>query len=106
MSEATLWITLAIAVVIIAATKLAGHFIPRSWVSSPKIAPIVTLVSVALLAGLVAQQSLASGHHLIIDARLAALAVAAIALWRKAPFIVVIILAAATAALLRYLGWG
>ena len=86
-------------------TKLLGQFVPAKWVSSPRIAPIVALVSVALLAGLAAQQTLDGGHHLVIDARVAAIAVAAIALWRKAPFIVVIILAAATAGILRYLGW-
>jgi len=106
MSDTVLWLTIAVAVAIIFLTKLAGHFVPSSWVSSPKIAPIVALVSVSLLAGLVAQQTLDGGHRLVIDARLAALAVAAVALWRKAPFIVVIILAAATAALLRYFGWG
>jgi len=106
MTDLTLWLTIAAAVAVIFATKLAGQFAPQSWVSSPRIAPIVALVSVALLSGLVAQQTLDGGHRLVIDARLAALAVAAVALWRKAPFIVVVILAAATAALLRYLGWG
>jgi len=106
MSELALWLTIAGAVAIILATKVAGHFVPKSWVTSPRIAPIVALVSVALLAGLVAQQTLDGGHQLVIDARLAALAVGAIALWRKVPFILVVILAAATAALLRYFGVG
>ncbi len=106
MTDTVLWLTIAAAVAVILATKLAGHFLPQSWVASPRIAPIVGLVSVALLAGLVAQQSLDGGHCLVVDTRLAALGVAAVALWRKAPFIVVVILAAATAALLRYLGWG
>ena len=105
MSDLALWLTIAAGVVVIFGTKLAGHFVPPSWVSSPRIAPIVAFVSVALLAGLAAQQTLDGGHRLVIDARLAALAVAAIALWRKAPFIVVIILAATTAALLRLAGW-
>jgi len=106
MSETVLWTAIGVGVAIIFLTKLAGQFVPSSWVASPRIAPIVALVSVALLAGLAAQQTLDGGHQLVIDARVAALAVAAIALWRKAPFIVVIILAAATAALLRHLGWG
>ena len=106
MSDTIMWLTILAAVAIIAATKLAGHFIPKSWVSSPRIAPIVALVSVALLAGLMTQQTLDGGQRLVIDARLAALGVAAIALWRRAPFIVVIILAAATAALIRFAGWG
>jgi len=106
MSETALWVALGIAVAVIFLTKLAGQFVPGSWVSSPRVAPIIALVSVALLAGLAAQQTLDGGHHLVVDARVAALAVAAIALWRKAPFIVVIVLAAATTALLRYVGWG
>ena len=105
MTDTIIWATLAGAVAIIMATKLAGHFVPSTWVSSPKIAPVVALVSVALLGGLVATQTLDGGHRLVLDARLAALAVAAIALWRKAPFIVVIVLAAATAATLRLAGW-
>jgi hypothetical protein len=40
----------------------------------------------------------------VLDARLPALAVAAVAVWRRAPFLLVVILAAATAALLRLAG--
>ena len=105
MSDAVIWLAIVGAVVVVAGTKLAGHLVPAKLVASPRVAPIVALVSVALLAGLAAQQTLDGGHRLVIDARLAALAVAAVALWRKAPFIVVIILAAATAAVLRLLGW-
>ena len=106
MSDMVIWGAIITAVVVVAGTKLLGHLVPTRLVASPRIAPIVALVSVALLAGLAAQQTLDGGHQLVIDARLAALAVAAIALWRKAPFIVVVILAAATAAVLRLLGWG
>jgi hypothetical protein len=42
----------------------------------------------------------------MIDARLPALAVAAFLLWRRAPFLVVVIAGAAVAAVLRALGWG
>ena len=105
MSDTIIWLAIIGAVVVVAGTKLAGHLVPTRLVASPRIAPIVALVSVALLAGLATQQTLDGGHQLVIDARLAALAVAAIALWRKAPFIVVVILAAATAAVLRLLGW-
>lgn len=105
MTETALWLAIAGAVGAVFALKLAGHYLPASWVASPRIAPIVALVSVALLAGLVAQQTLDGGHHLVLDARLGGLAVAAIALWRKAPFILVVILAAVTAALLRLAGW-
>jgi hypothetical protein len=39
----------------------------------------------------------------VIDARLAALGVAALLVWRRAPFLVVVLAAAATAAALRAL---
>lgn len=54
-----------------------------------------------LLAALVAVQTLDGGERLVLDARLPALAVAAILVWRRAPFLVIVLAAAATAALLR-----
>jgi hypothetical protein len=58
-------------------------------------------VSIALLAALAAVQALAIGDDLVVDARLAGVAVAAVALVLRAPFIVVVAAAALTAALLR-----
>jgi hypothetical protein len=40
----------------------------------------------------------------VIDARLPALVVAGVLVWRRAPFLVVVLAAAATAALLRAVG--
>jgi branched-subunit amino acid transport protein len=62
------------------------------------------LVAVPLLAALIVVQTLADGHRIVIDARAAALAVAAVLAWRRAPFLVVVLASAATAALLRALG--
>jgi hypothetical protein len=47
----------------------------------------------------------ASGQSLAADARLGALAAAAIALALRAPFLLVVVLGAGTAAVLRILGW-
>jgi hypothetical protein len=87
------------------AIKLAGYLAPRHWLERPEIARLAALVTAGLLAALVAVQAVADGSELSPDARLPALAVAAVALWRRAPFIVVVVLAAATAAALRALGW-
>jgi ABC-type sugar transport system permease subunit len=55
-----------------------------------------------LLSALVVVEAVASGRHLDWNAaRLAGLAVGAVAVWRRAPFLVVIVLAALTAGLLR-----
>jgi branched-subunit amino acid transport protein len=62
---------------------------------------VLDLVAVPLLAALIAVQTLGTGHRLVFDARVPALAVAAILVWRRAPFLVVVLAAAATAALFR-----
>ena len=83
------------------AVKLAGYLAPHRWLERPRVVRIAALVTVALLAALVAVQTLAAGRALQLDARVPALAVAAVLLWRRAPFVVVVAAAAVTAALLR-----
>ena len=61
-------------------------------------------MTVGLLAAFVAAQGLTTGKAIEFDARIPALAVAAVLLWRKAPFIVVVVAAAVVAAGLRALG--
>jgi branched-subunit amino acid transport protein len=61
------------------------------------------LVAVPLLAALILVQTLGDGHRLVVDARVPALAVAAVLVARRAPFLVVVLAAAATAALVRAL---
>jgi branched-subunit amino acid transport protein len=67
------------------------------------VARVVDFVPAALLAALVAVQAVTSGHDLVVDGRLAGLAVAAVALALRAPFIVVLVLAGATGALVHVL---
>ena len=62
---------------------------------------VLELLSIPVLAGLVAVQTLNSGGALVLDARVPAVAVAGILVWRRAPFLVVVFAAAGTAALLR-----
>lgn len=85
------------------AIKLLGHRVPERWLADPRVARVSGLVTVALLAALVGVQTFTSGGHLVLDARLLALAVAAVALALRAPFIVVVVLAAAVAAVVRAL---
>jgi branched-subunit amino acid transport protein len=62
------------------------------------------LVAVPMLAALIVVQTFGDGHRLVLDARVPALAVAALLIWRRAPFLVVVLASAATAALLRAIG--
>jgi hypothetical protein len=54
-----------------------------------------------LVAALVAKDTFSVGQHLQIDARVAGVAAATVAVWRKAPFIVVIVVGAGITALVR-----
>ncbi|HVP02779.1 MAG TPA: AzlD domain-containing protein [Solirubrobacteraceae bacterium] len=78
---------------------LAGHRPVR-----PGAAQVLELVAPALLAGLIMVQTFGGDHRIVLDARAPALGVAALLVWRRAPFLVVVLCAAATAALLRSLG--
>ena len=104
MSTLGTWIALVAASAVVFATKLAGHLVPKHWLAEPRVARTAALVTVALLSALVAVQTATRGNELVLDARLPALVVAAIALALRAPFIVVVLLAAVTAAVLRALG--
>lgn len=83
--------------------KLAGLSLPERWLQDSRIQRTVPLLPVSLLAALIAVQTFSVGRHLVLDVRAAALGVALIAVLLRAPFIVVIVVAAATAALLRIL---
>ena len=83
--------------------KVAGWSLPARWLEGDRLLRASLLLPAALLAGLVVVQAFASGPHLRLDARAAGLAVAAVALLLRAPFLVVVLAAAGTAALLRLL---
>lgn len=67
------------------------------------LARIAGLVTPALLAGLIAVQTFGVERSLTVDARAAGLAVAGLAVWKRAPFVVVVVVAAAVTAALRAL---
>jgi branched-subunit amino acid transport protein len=83
--------------------KLAGLSVPAAWVQRPWVARVAEFVPAALLAALVAVQAFTSGSRLVVDGRLVGLAVAAVALALRAPFIVVLVLAGIAGALVHVL---
>ena len=105
MSGTMLWATVLTASLGSYLLKLAGLSVPAAWVEQPWVARIVDFVPAALLAALVVVQAVTSGRQLVLDGRLVGLAVAALALALRAPFIVVLLLAGGTGALVHAL-WG
>ena len=99
------WVAVLAAGVLCLALKVAGYLVPDRLLASERAKRIAGLVTVALLAALVAVQTLGAGQSVTLDARVVALGVAAVALALRAPFIVVVVLAAAVVAGLRALGW-
>ncbi|MEV6525606.1 AzlD domain-containing protein [Longispora sp. NPDC051575] len=98
----TLWFAIAAVGVGCYALKLAGLAAPRDLLDQPRVARFAELVPVALLAALIAVQVLTSGREVTADpARLSGLGVAVLALVLRAPFLVVLIAAAATTGLVR-----
>ena len=81
--------------------KLLGLAAPQRLLEHPLASRVSELLPVALLAALVAVQTLSTGTRLVLDARLAGVAVAALALVLRAPFLVVVAVAAATTAAVR-----
>jgi len=85
------------------AFKLAGLSVPKRVLDHPVTVRAADLIPVALLGALIAVQVFAGDHALVVDARLAGLAVAAVLLVLRVPFLPMVFAAAAVAALLRLL---
>lgn len=83
------------------ALKALGWAVPARVLESERVRRVAALLPVALLAALVVVQAFAAGRSLQLDARAAGLAVAVVAVVLRAPFLLVVVLAAVTAALLR-----
>jgi membrane-associated phospholipid phosphatase len=83
--------------------KLAGLSLPERWLQDARVQRTVPIIPIALLAALVATQTFSTGRHLVLDVRAASLVVAIVAVVLRAPFLVVVAVAALTAALGRLL---
>lgn len=99
-----LWIAVLAACVISFGQKWLGYQVPPGALERPRVARITALLPVALLGALVATQTLTHDGTVVADARIAGILVAAVLLWRRAPFLVVVLAGAAVTAGLRLLG--
>ncbi|CAB4595303.1 MAG: AzlD domain-containing protein [Actinobacteria bacterium] len=100
----TMWETILIGSAVVAALKFVGFVLPASVSGSPRVQRISDVVTIGLLASLVVIQTLAVGNALVFDSRSVAVVVAGVLLWKRVPFIIVILVAAGVAAGLRAAG--
>jgi len=100
----TMWSWILISCATAYGLKLIGYLLPKRVLDRPIVRHVAAVLTVGLLASLVVTNTVTSGQALVLDSRLLGLGVAGVALWRKAPFIVVVILGAVATALGRLVG--
>ena len=83
--------------------KLMGYLVPERYVANPRFRKLADAITVGLLSALVGIQGFTTDGQLTIDSRLPALILAALLLYLRMPFIVVIAAAAALSAVTRML---
>jgi hypothetical protein len=95
------WITIAALTLGTVGAKVIGPLTVGNRTPEGRALDVTRLVAPAILAGLVVYETFGTPDGVAVDARLAGLAAAAVALLARLPFIVVIVLAAAVTALVR-----
>lgn len=83
------------------ALKSAGPLVLGARQLPVRVQVVVDLLPAALLAALAIVSTVGDGREIVVDARLVGLVVAGGALWRRAPFVVVVVLASAATAVAR-----
>jgi len=83
------------------AIKAAGPILLGGKPLPERFTGVVELLAPAVLGALVAVQTFGAGQSLVVDERLIGVAAAAVALWRKAPLLIVVVVAAGATALAR-----
>ncbi|MEY4019659.1 MAG: hypothetical protein RLZZ590_959 [Actinomycetota bacterium] len=96
-----IWTGILLASIAVYSWKLIGFLVPSSVLNRPVVSRSAALLTVALLSALLGIQGFTADSQFVLDARMPALAVGAVLLWMRAPFIVMVAAAAATAAIIR-----
>ncbi len=99
----TLWAWIVLGCVAAWAIKFAGYLVPVRWLQSPRMNRVAGCLTIGLLASLTAMNTVSAGQGLAFDARIGAVLAAAVALMLRLPFLLVVIVGAAAAALIRLL---
>ncbi|MFH8407356.1 AzlD domain-containing protein [Streptomyces sp. NPDC018019] len=98
------WIAIGVTAVGCYLVKYLGLLVPAGALERPRVKRLAALLPVALLAALTAQQTFGDGPHLLLDAKVAGVGAAVVALLLRAPFLLVVAVAVAVTAGVRALG--
>ena len=95
------WVVIAVVGAVTILFKASGPVLLGKRELPPRVASVVEVLAPAMLAALVVTQTVGGDRELVVDERLAGVAAGAVAVWLRAPLLVVMVVAAATAALIR-----
>jgi branched-subunit amino acid transport protein len=96
------WIAIVVTALGCYGVKVLGLSVPAGVLDRPVVRRLAALVPIALLAALIAIQTFGTKHlTVVLDARAAGLAAAALAVLLRAPFLVVVAVAVAVTAAVR-----
>ena len=96
-----IWLVVALVGAATVSIKAFGPLLLGGRDLPPRFASLIGLLAPALLAALVAINTFGSARSLVLDERVLGVAVAAIAIWRRAPVLLVVVVAATVTALAR-----
>jgi Branched-chain amino acid transport protein (AzlD) len=97
----TAWIVIAVVGVFSIVFKAAGPVFLGRRVLSAKFEGVVSLIGPVMLTSLVVTQTVGGDQEIVFDARLPGVAAAAVAVWRGAPVVAAMAIAAVVTGLVR-----
>jgi branched-subunit amino acid transport protein len=95
------WLVVLLCGAATVAIKAAGPVLLGGRTPNPATANVIGLLGPALLAALVAVNTFGGDRALTLDARVLGVAAAAFAIWRRAPMLLVVVVAAGVTAFAR-----
>jgi branched-subunit amino acid transport protein len=87
------------------ACKAVGFFLLADRPLPAVVDRCLALIPAAVVAALVVKDTFSSGQQLVVDARVVGVGLAVLLVARRARFAVVVVVAAASTAIVRQLGW-
>lgn len=95
------WLVVALVGIATIVIKAIGPVLLGGRELPARVASLIGLLAPALLAALVAINTFGSGRTLVLDERVLGVAAAGVAVWRRAPVLLVVVIAATVTAVAR-----
>jgi branched-subunit amino acid transport protein len=95
------WVVIAVVGAVTILFKASGPVLLGGRELPPRALALVEVLAPAMLAALVVTQTVGGDRQIVLDERIVGVAAGAVAIWLRAPLIVVMVVAAAVAALIR-----